>query len=181
MNNYSIIIPNEKAPTYRIVTLIITILNILVFGFVFFKTGENNFRNLALMGMLMNIAALVFFLVAQYSKYRISFKVEINFIISAVLWIIIGNYLIACLLGVFAILGFYTNKELRIQFTKEGIRYPSFPPKVIGWNEVVQVLIKDDILTIDLKNNQLLQFNVDRKSNNTDTMQFNDFCKQHLS
>jgi hypothetical protein len=42
-----------------------------------------------------------------------------------------------------------------------GITLPTtFARKVIGWNELNNVILRDDLLTIDFKNNRILQLEV---------------------
>ena len=62
----------------------------------------------------------------------------------------------------FTVIGYFANKEKVIIFSDEGILYPSFPEKSYQWDKVAQVVWKDDILSIDLKNNKLMKFKIDK-------------------
>ena len=180
MNSYSIYIPNDKATAYKWVTFIMLFINLLGFGFIFLNTAANSQKNLSIIGMSINNIALVIFLLQFYSKkdFLKIYRVEIIFIINALLWLIIGKYLLAILLIAFAVFCFYSNKKSVINFSPEGIRYPSFPSKLFLWADTEQVMLKDDILTIDLKNNKLLQFALDRQNTVAiDEAAFNEFCK----
>lgn len=181
MDKYPIVLPNEKEGTYRVVTIIVALINAVVFGYVYFNSTEEKLKSLALTGLLIGITDLVLFFVMNKTKFKSVFRIEIAFIICAVLWACMQLYLVAILMMVFAILGFYTNKKLLILFSKEGIRYPSFPPKLYYWEAVEQVILKDRILTIDLKSNELFQFNIspeEYKKINEDA--FNAFCKSQV-
>lgn len=178
MDNYPIVLPNEKEGTYRVVTIIVALINAVVFGYVYFKSTNANFKSLALTGLLIGISDLILFVVMNKTRFKRIFRIEIAFIISAVLWACLQLYLVAALMLLFAILGFYTNKKLVILFSKEGIRYPSFPPKLFTWDTVEQVILKDGILTIDLKSNELFQFTISREENkHLEEGAFNVFCK----
>ena len=92
-----------------------------------------------------------------------------------------GNYFLGLLLLIFTAFGFFANKKKAILFSDEGIVYPSFPEKNYKWEEVSQVILKDDILTIDLKNNHLIQLNVNEASaREIDAPSFNSFCEKKL-
>jgi hypothetical protein len=62
------------------------------------------------------------------------------------------------------------------------ISYPSFPQKKIEWNEVSNLILKDNILTIDLKNNKLIQHTIKENENkDLDETAFNIFIQQQLN
>ncbi len=88
------------------------------------------------------------------------------------------DFWLGLMLLFFGFVGFFANKKPIITFSEDGIEYPSFPIKKYAWADVVQVLWKDDILTIDLKDNKLLQFNMDKAfAEGVDVVGFNEFCK----
>jgi hypothetical protein len=52
--------------------------------------------------------------------------------------------------------------------------------RIIEWNELANVIKRDDLLTLDFKNNRLMQvqiLNADDVSEN----EFNQFCRQQLT
>lgn len=76
----------------------------------------------------------------------------------------------------FAVFGFYAGKKFNVVFDEEKITYPSFPVKRF-WKEVSNVVLKDNVLTIDLENNKLIQFVIDKESaGKIDEKEFNEFC-----
>jgi hypothetical protein len=181
MSTYSIRIPNEKAATYRLLTIIIALLQIPAFAFVFFNVPAGAAFNLSGFGLLLSVMAFVMYLVKMYTARFKLFRIEIAFIIFALIWFISGYYLMPLLLLLFAILGFYTNKKMVIHFKKEGILYPSFPPKTLLWTDVDFVVLKDGILSIEMKDNRLMQFTLDDSTaNEIDSFSFNHFCKQQV-
>lgn len=180
--SYSIEIPNEKLATYRVVTLIIAIINLLAFAYIIFYTNDAGIVSLLYIGFVVSLLALILFIIKHYSRFFKSFRIEIAFIISGCIWMISTNYLLGLLLLLFAFLGLIANKKPVIYFTKEQIRYPSFPEKIFLWPDVDFVILKDDILTIELKNNQLFQFTLEKEiANGIDAAAFNVFCNQQLT
>lgn len=179
---YSIEIPNEKLATYRVVTFIIAIINLLAFGYIIFYTNDAAIISTLYIGFIVSLFALILFFIKQYGRLFKSFRIEIAFIISGCIWMISANYLLGFLLLLFAFFGLIANKKPVINFTKEQIQYPSFPEKVFLWPDVDFVILKDDILTIELKNNQLFQFTLQKQvANGIDAAAFNLFCNQQLT
>ena len=81
------------------------------------------------------------------------------------------------MLLLFAVMSFFANKKTVVTFNDEGVIYPSFPVKKYLWSQITHVICKDDILTIDLKDNKLLQLNIDKKfAAEFDADEFNIFC-----
>ena len=181
MHSFTIEIPNTKEGSYKIVTLIILLINVLVFGYLSFAGAQHQLQSLCVIGFAVNILAVASVTLKNRFGFLRSIRVEIAFIISAFIWIILGKYLIAFLMVVFAVLGLFTNKKLNIVFDEKGILYPSFPAKLFEWHQVTNAILKDDVLTIDLKNNQLFQFSLMPESlSHIDTTAFNQFCTAML-
>ena len=68
-----------------------------------------------------------------------------------------------------------------IGFDVEEVAFNHFPSKHYSWSEIQNVMLKDNIITIDFKNNRIFQ-----KETETDTKpdlekEFNEFCRQRLS
>lgn len=178
---YEIEIPNEKAATYRVVTFIIALINAVAFTYLYFNETNKSRLGFASLGAILSITALVFYCIRTYTKNLQTFKIEIAFIILALTWFICGNAWLALLLLLFAFLGFYTNKKSVIRFTKDGIAYPSFPPKKLLWTDVDFAMLKDGILTIEMKNNHVFQFSLSKTaSDKLDENSFNEFCNSNV-
>ena len=67
-----------------------------------------------------------------------------------------------------------------IAFDENEIVKNSFPKKRFSWSELNNVVLKDGLLTIDFKNNQLIQKELE--SNTTEALEneFNAYAKLHL-
>ena len=172
---YDIAIPNERLKTYRLITFIILSLNFFGFGFVFLKT-VGTISYLSILLLIINAVPWSYYLLnKKHLKYPL---LDITFVASACMWFYIGNIWMAVFLILFIVIGFFANKKPVIHFSETEIIYPAFPPKKYVWADVVQVLWKDDILSIDLKDNKLLQFNIDKGfAEGFDVEGFNGFCK----
>ena len=180
--SYSIEIPNERQPTYRIVLLIVSIINLLAFIYLALNTGSENLLPVIYAGVALSATALGTILLKRFGKYLPDSWAAAALIMSAILWVLSGNYLPGFLLLIFAALGIVAQRKPVIHFESSYIRYPSFPEKRLHWADVDFVMLKDDILTIEMKSNHLLQFTLDKVlASNTDANQFNEFCASCVS
>ena len=158
MNSFIIPIPNDKAHVYRIVNFIILILNFFVFGAVFMKSGVKSLDFIAIAGLVINGVPAIYYLLNK--RHFPSPFLQVFFLLNAGLWLIAGSWSLSFLMFCLAVLSFIAQRPLNIIFDEAGIRYPSFPVKKYEWREVENVIWKDDVLTIDLKSNRLMQFTI---------------------
>ena len=171
---FDIAIPNDRLKIYKLITFIILSLNFFGFGFVFFKTTSTE-SFLSIFLLIINAVPWCYYLLNK--KHIKSPIVETTLIVSAFMWLYLGNLWMGLFLLVFVVIGFFANKNPIIHFSQEGITYPSFPPKKYTWAEITQIVWKDDVLTIDLKNNKLLQFNIEKDfATGFDFVAFNVWC-----
>ncbi len=68
-----------------------------------------------------------------------------------------------------------------IAFDEEGIIINSFPKKSYRWGLFSNVVLKDCILTIDFKNNKLIQKETQEDTTEQEEKEFNEFCKKQLA
>lgn len=105
---------------------------------------------------------------------------DIALLFIALFWISRGKFFFAFLLILIALVGFYINRKKIVVASESNIVYPYFIDKKIYWNEINNIILKDDILTIDLKNNKLLQATLSPANVNPDEKDFNAFCAKQL-
>lgn len=95
---------------------------------------------------------------------------------------LLGFYLMSSLLFIFALTGLSALRKLKVELDNNMISYPSFPQKKIEWNEVSNLILKDNILTIDLKNNKLIQHTIKENENkDLDETAFNIFVQKQIN
>ena len=81
-------------------------------------------------------------------------------------------YLVACFLEK------PVKVPAEIAFDSEEIVFNSFPKKRYGWSVISNVVLKDGLVTIDLKDNTLIQKEVNELVSKDIENEFNAFCKQ---
>ena len=97
-------------------------------------------------------------------------------------WFIIpGGKLVA----IIYIIACFLEKPVKVPpeaaFDAEEISFNSFPRKILLWKDVNNVVLKDGILTIDLKNNTLIQKPLNDEVDKHIEQEFNEFCKEQLN
>ena len=106
----------------------------------------------------------------------------IAILIAAICWMFVNMIVFALLDLTFSVLGFIAFRKLKLNINKAQISIPSFPKKVYEWNELDNLILKDNILTIDFKNNKLLQFTLNEADNkNLDDANFNRFVQEQMT
>jgi hypothetical protein len=172
---YSIAIPNDKATTYKVVTLIIAIINALAFGYAYLRSQQG--IGIVLMGALIATGSLIIYSIRNNQKNALPFKIEISFGICAIIWFVTGNVWLGLPLLIFALLGMIINKKPIVQVNEAGIFYPSFSGSNWPWDTIEWVILKDGILTIEKKDNHLLQITLDKQvATNINEIDFNSYC-----
>ena len=68
-----------------------------------------------------------------------------------------------------------------LAFDPTGIVINTFPKKYYPWGMVQSALIKDNLITIDLKNNQLIQKEINEPVTDPVMLEFNTFCTQQIA
>lgn len=176
MQQFEIILKNYKIKSYRFIALLIVLLNMAIFIFLLFS-GIHFFE----------VAATVF-LVAVYCLYRFYlakknkigfFMDEVSFFILAGCWVALQNYLIAFACVLMGILYHLSQQKLQFVFNDNFIKKLNFPQAEYSWNKFSNVLLRDNILTLDFKNNKLIQIEIENEKN-INAIEFNEFAQQQL-
>ncbi len=68
-----------------------------------------------------------------------------------------------------------------IAFDETEVVFNTFPRKHYQWDELSNVVLKDGLLTLDFKNNKLLQKEIDSQTTPQLEKEFNEFCRSILS
>jgi len=119
-------------------------------------------------------------LVLRNEKRRSYYRLTIFFVILNIIAIFFKWWLLILLIPIFI---FYriTTRKLPVNIGADIIRYPSFPARSIEWTELSNLILKDGLLTLDFKNNKIIQQAVDNDFQSPEEEEFNEFCKKRLT
>lgn len=181
--NFSLSLINTKKKQYETLSWWIVLLNEATLIYVAISVGGDTQKLLIFNGLLMPLILLPLNRLWAKKKRSHYSDLTLFYILPCYAWITGGFYIPAGGLLLLFILYKISMRPLRIIFSERGIDYPSFPRKQYEWNKVAQVIVKDDLLTIDLRSNQLLQYPVEKNSfiDDREVTEFNAHCRQKIN
>jgi len=174
MQQFEITLKNDKIKFYKFISLLLVLLNLAVF--VFLLIANVHFYEAAAALLLSGLYLIFLLYIAKKNKDVFSVN-EVTFFILAGSWVALQNYLVAFACVLLGILYHLSLQKLQFLFSNSFVKKLNFPQKVYAWEMFANVVLRDNILTIDLKNNTLIQFEIESDISES---QFNAFAQQHL-
>jgi len=179
MKKFELLLKNEKIRSYdRIATLIILI-NLALFILLAINAADKKIRITSLAGASLLLIILLAHYFSTGQRNKIPYRLAALYT-AVVIWIVIEYWWIGIICFILSLLYQVSKKTLRIDFSHEKIEYSSFPKRKVLWMELTNVILKDGILTIDFKNNRILQAEIGNTEPEVIEKEFNDFCRQQL-
>ncbi len=178
MQQFKITLLNEKKSSYKKSLLVLIILNFFAFLFFAWISGDSDTRYKSIFASGCIAISLLLDLVLKNWK-KADFK-SAAIILAILFYIRLHYYWLAFALILISLLFLLATRDLVVHVSDKAVYFPSLPRKVISWGQLNSILAKDGILTIDLKNNKLIQVHVDESKTSIIEKEFNDFCKKQL-
>lgn len=179
MLKYEFFLQNNKIRTYRLFSWLIILLNLAALLYLALYGND-----LARPVSMITIGFILFIIAYWYyrKKDEKQYDAPFNYIFLGIFlnWLIMQYYWLAVLMLVLLILQGLALKKSRVYVSSEKITYPAFTTKLILWDELNNVMIRDGLLTIDFKSNKLIQQLIDNRFSSINEKEFNDFCRQQL-
>ena len=177
MYKYEIVLRNEKEKTYFIISCILLFSNFIS---IILLTIAIDFKKLG--PFILSILAMLSLYLGWYFKrpkekqtlYAPFLFFSLAWFATPYLWLGFANL-------IFQILDAVSRRKLTVFFSENKILYPSVFNKNIDWAAINNIILKDGMLTIDLKNNKLIQQYIDESNTAINEKEFNDFCKSRLT
>ncbi len=180
MEKFQITLKNGKVKLYNRISWIILFIHLVVLLYLalFFTNKKIAISYTLTLIVISLLFILKYILHSTKTKHRI--HVDTFFFLLMVGFIVSQEYWISIIPAVFFILSSISVRKLVVLFSAENIIYPSFPAKTIQWNDLENVILKDGLLTIDFRNNKLIQQHIDERYCIVNETEFNDFCRKQL-
>lgn len=172
---FPVVLHNPKRRSYIRLGLVLVFINaatflLFLFSASLFKTG------------LSGLIVLAIYFGLKWLEVRKNPRADqiddYAFFILAIIWMN-ANFLIALLLLVTGLLLRISLTPFKYVFGREEIVKAFFPRKTYSWNEVDSVILKAGLLTINFKDDRLIQ-GVVEWTGNFDVEQFNEFVAEQL-
>jgi hypothetical protein len=173
MQKFELELKNEKIKAYRTITLLIVILNILVFTFLLFDPTK---RTSALASLIFIFLYSLYRFYIGRKKQHAFYLDEWIFFLLMILWT--DAVLVSIINMVLFLLYTISLQKSIYEFDSSFIKRRNFPWKKYQWQQLNNVILKDNLLTIDFKSNKLLQAEI--TNDDINEKQFNNFAKEQL-
>lgn len=174
MQKFELVIRNEKIKTYRLICLLIVILNSLLFTALLFDPGARNNGLIAI--VFIGAYTLFRYYKSKRSKVAFFFDEWILFMVM-MLWVVENNYVFAVSDMILFLLFSAAIDKTVYAFDQERIKQKNFPWKKYTWDQLSNVILKDNMLTMDFKNNRLVQMRTENEINESD---FNEYATEQI-
>ncbi len=173
---FEIILKNEKIKSYRSIVLFVLLLNLSLFILMLFY---DVYRYEAASAILL-VGIYIFMRLYFIKKYNQgNYLDQVLLFVLAGCWFGLQNYYMVIALVIVGVLYHFALQKLKIVFTTQKVMKLNFPEKEYLWNGFNNVILKDNILTLDFKNNHLVQAEVEEPKN-INEKQFNSFAQAQL-
>ena len=174
MQQFEITLKNEKIKFYKILALLLVLLNMAVFIFLLIS-GVDNYK--VALALLVSGLYLIYLLVVAKKNKTVFHINGLSFFILAGCWVALQDYLIAFACITLGLLYHLSLQKFHFVFNEGFVKKMNFPQQTYSWDMFDNVILKDNILTMDLKSNKLIQIEID---NSVNEIQFNEFAQQKL-
>lgn len=181
MQKFRLLLKNEKLKQYNVFALFIIAGNIILFGSIALSAPDKTSRLIAVAGILLVLPVLLWNIIKpQPAKFR--YPKELLLLEIVVLHMVLLFWWAAAITLLLGLLYTIAKRKLAVAVEMAGISYPSFPKRRITWPELNNVVLKDGLLTLDFRNNKLIQVPVAESATTTvDEKEFNEFCSKQLA
>lgn len=174
-DQFVVTLRNEKMKYYQ--NLGIIFIGLMVISFILFLF----IKDTRWAGAIGIVTTLIYFLVKRYQRKRnpeiLLVDEKAFFMLAAVwLWLNVFMALLVLLTGIFFSIAL---QKFSYIFNDEGIFKNFYPKKKYEWNEMDSVILKGGYLTINFKNDHLIQGRTEENITFSD-YDFNVFAEKHL-
>jgi len=175
MQKFEFVLKNEKLSSLRLICILIVVVNTILFSILLYSPGSRKNSLVAL--ILIGLYAGFRFYKSKGSRWDFFFDEWILFLVM-MLWVAQNNYVLAIANLILFLLYSASIDTTTYEFTNERIRQKNFPWKKYTWKQLSQVMLKDNILTIDFKDNRILQVAIE--NNDIAEPGFNEYAREQI-
>lgn len=174
-------LPQKRLRTYNVIADLMLLFSVAEFAMIIYHYPQTS------------IVAVYSLLIAGIAGYRLYSQsrskkgtlpvVSPAFYIAALGWLYPGqgNIFVALLYIAAGLLEKKAKTPQQAQFSAGGIAISGFPEKKLEWNAMANVVLKDNLLTLDYKNNKLFQAEIPYNISAEEEKAFNAFCIAQLN
>ena len=178
--DFVVVLKHSNAKAVRLIGLFLSILGIFILGTRYFREPEAGFSILFIFPCLI----FLFWNLRQIRRNRPVHYWPILSLTGMGLILVPPFNILGVAFLLLARFEAYAMKATEIGFSKTQIRFSGMGGRTFDWTQLSNVILRDNMLTIDFKDNRLFQ----KETDNTDDEaydgsedEFNAFCREQLS
>ena len=176
---YILIIKKEKPLNIDLISILLCFISFAFF--IYHSFLQNNFVSVVFLGALLIPVTVTrsVWLKKKSGKSSITFKHPL--LITGIIWLFIpGLRWFFILFVLFVLFDHQARHPLEIGVSDEQIVITTFFRKRYRWSDFSNVILKDNLLTLDFKNNKVLQREIEPYLSNVNEKEFNAFCAEQI-
>ncbi len=175
MNSFEIILKNDRTETEILTTrALLAIAGVAAFVY----ADEWNYYAGVVLSVLLLLSSL--FVKTLLDRYKIN-RFLLFGLAALLTYFTTHSIWFAVILLVYGLFFYMLSKKVKVELnSNEIIIHYVFYMRPVQWNKLNNVILKDRILTIDFKNDKLMQAEIAADSYHIDEILFNRFCIQQL-
>lgn len=183
MNHFVLALKNEKLLYYHRMAVLLLMLNFAAFVIIAIYTGVTATRNYAIIGVITTTLglALAYWQYHSFVKTGVDKRNVIGLYFAVICWVLMQNWVPAVICLVVQVFYSISIKKQLVNVATDEVQYPGlFVPATAKWNELNNIVLKDGLLTIDFKNNKIIQAEIVEQEPGVNEQAFNQFCTARL-
>lgn len=156
-NEFSFSLKNNRNKKFLRIGWMVFMLDILLFSY--FYQSDAELKSSAFFPVLgaVWLLLLVLFFKVKALRHKEGKMLSLMLLLGAIAWLVIEQPFPAALQLLMCWLGYKLPEKTTIRFTQEHVIIPALPYKKIEWSNIQHAIWKEGLLTIDFKNNTLIQ------------------------
>jgi hypothetical protein len=180
--DFVVTLKHQDYTLYNIISILLCVMTVTAFVFAILKVRFETFNwvNIFLAAFII-INLFISFINRNKKDYIVSFKWSL--FAAAFLWLLYPLHIPG--IGIFYIIAALLERQVKfpqeIGFSKDAVTFNTFPFKNYAWRQFKNVMLKDNILTLDFSNNKILQKETESDVSSETEKEFNEFCKQQMA
>ena len=177
--DYVVVLKNNNRPVMEKTGWMLSFMSLLPISILIYQDRGSFMAYL----LLFVVVALMISLYIDKRKHKRPQFLSLLLCIGVGLISVSGNFILGILYLIAGISERFLSSNVEIGFSDQQIVRKGITTKTYAWSELNNVMIKDDLLTMDFKNNTLFQAYTDDEDDeeyDVEDEEFNEYCRERL-
>ena len=179
---YSFTLKDNNQKAYRLFTWFLFFLHVAAAMFVLNTTDIKTRISIGILLAFYAAISLIYYLYRKHAKALETFSFLMALFYASFWFQQVGIFALIAFAAVYGIVTVVKGKTTTVLFSTEGVSLTRvFKTVVFPWTEMENVILKDNILTIDFKTNKIIQVEIVEAARMVEETEFNLFCKTQMA